>query len=225
MQLHVGAGRSRLDGWVNVDLYPSPVTDMVFDLQEPWPIKNDAVTAIYGSHVLEHLPRPLDFFREAWRVLIPNGQMLLRVPYGGSRAAWTDLTHVRPWYGETFCYFQPGYAETTGNPQHDDWSAFFGVSIIQHRLRAEMAPIVSSWWRRRLVLPWFRYMGEAIEELHAHLFALKRPDDVARYAAEHVPNAVPCGYVIYRHHLDGHAVPMGGAAEVVPVAGGEGIRL
>lgn len=218
MKLHLGCGRARMAGWLNVDLYPSAATDLVFDLLEPWPLASDTAEAIYASHMLEHLERPLDFFREAHRVLRPNGSMHLRMPYGGHRAAWWDLTHVRPWFAENFAFFQPGYSTATGNLQHESWRWHFGVSDIKLRLGPEIAERLCSRWRRRLFGPWLRYCGEAFEELHAELYALKTEEEIARYRDQHTPWAVPVTYVAYAHHLQGRTVQIGEPVTLVPIA-------
>ena len=65
IRLHIGAGASQMEGWINADLYPADTLDLVFDLEQPWPLADGAVEAIYGSHVLEHLTGLRVFFDEA----------------------------------------------------------------------------------------------------------------------------------------------------------------
>jgi SAM-dependent methyltransferase len=125
--LHLGCGGQRQAGWINCDLTPGPAVDVTFDLLKPWPFPADCADEIYASHVLEHLHDPCAFFREAWRVLKAGHRLHLRLPYGGHRAAWWDHTHVKPWFAESFCFLQPGYAEAIGNPQHDAWDTPFGI--------------------------------------------------------------------------------------------------
>ena len=109
MNINIGCGRQPLKDWVNTDL-TAGVADVVFDCQDPWPFPENSAEAVRAIHVLEHLPRPMDFFKEAHRVLVPNGAIILQLPYGGHRSAWWDLTHVRPWFPENFAILQPGYA-------------------------------------------------------------------------------------------------------------------
>ena len=220
MKLHVGCGRRHIDGWVNADLYPTSATDMVFDLQEPWPIKENDVEAIYGCHVFEHLTRPLDFLKEAWHALRPNGTVDLHFPYGGHRSAWWDHTHVRPYFAEWFAMLQPGYAEVTGNPQHLAWRYPFGVHDTHKRVGRHLAhALADSWWRRRWLLPWLPYIQDGIEELFVHLYALKTPDAVAEYQRTRPANAVPQQYVVWRHDWERRTLRPGEDIDLVPLPG------
>jgi SAM-dependent methyltransferase len=57
---------------VSLDIALYGATDVVGDCQR-LPIRSDALAAVFAVEVLEHLPRPWVFFREAARVLRPGG--------------------------------------------------------------------------------------------------------------------------------------------------------
>jgi SAM-dependent methyltransferase len=224
LRLHLGCGTTHLPGFVNCDLYPGPHVDEAFDVQKTWPFDDNAASDIYASHLLEHLVDHETFFQEAWRVLHPNGSLLLRLPYGGHKAAWWDLTHVRPWFAETFCAFQPGYGEAIGNPQHVAWRHYFGIQAVDLRISGKFARLL----RWRLARKWFFAVADnipnAIEELWAHLYALKTPDDVAMYRAARLGNVVLCRWVVYRHQLEGHALPKGAHDTLIPLAESDAVN-
>lgn len=46
----------------------------------PWPVPNDSTNLIICDCVIEHLPDPDFFFREARRVLVQNGYLCIRTP-------------------------------------------------------------------------------------------------------------------------------------------------
>src|SRR5262249_13769929 len=158
LKLHIGCGNDRLDGFVNCDLYETQATDRIFDCQERWPFEDDSASTIYCSHMLEHLPNFKGFFMEAHRVLKPGGNLQIRVPYGGHRAAYWDIEHVRPWYAETFCFLQPGYAKSIKNAQHNAWKHFFSIEDCILRVEKQFAPLLRWRWLRRRILPWLHLL-------------------------------------------------------------------
>ncbi len=205
--LHLGAGYNHYDGWLNCDLYPTPATDLVFDLEQaPWPLADNSQIQIYASHCLEHLTAWPTFFQEAWRVLQPGGRLQLRVPYGMHPAAWWDMGHVRPWVIECFVFFQPGYAAQIGNPQHAAWAWPFHVEIVDVRLSGEAVALLRRlpWrWLRQLVLPWLRQGALVIEELFVSMTALKSAEAVQQWRLTHAPNVLATNYVCWQHHWEG----------------------
>lgn len=202
LQLHIGCGTHRLADYVNCDVSPTSAADRIFDCTGPWPFPDDSASVIYCSHTLEHLHDFRSFFREAHRVLRPDGALQIRVPYGDHKAAWWDISHVRPWYPETFCFLQPGYAKTIGNAQHDDWTHYFSVEDSVLRLSARLVPILR--WRllRRVILPWIDLLNNAVEELWVYLIPLKTPEAVRDWSGLHPGNAIGVRYSMYRHHLE-----------------------
>ena len=88
-RLHVGCGRERLEGWVNIDAAALPGVDVVADVTRG--LEFHDCEAIYAEHFLEHLPldRAVDFLVEAHRVLAPGGLLRLSTP----NLDWVWLTH------------------------------------------------------------------------------------------------------------------------------------
>lgn len=114
MKLHLGCGKTRMDGWLNVDQVEVPgVTDMCVDLDSgdlALMLDPDSVDESLGLHVIEHLSNPLDFMAALWSVTKPGGTVTFETPYGSSDDAWEDPTHVRPYFVNSWGYFgQPFY--------------------------------------------------------------------------------------------------------------------
>lgn len=184
LRLQIGAGQSTLPGFTNCDLFPGPNVGYAFDAQKDrWPFPDGSVAEVYASHVLEHLADPLHFFQETHRVLVPGGGMTLRLPYGGHKAAWWDLTHVRPWYPENFSCLQPGYGDLIGNPQWAAWRAYFEVAVIHVNLADDVLRRIRPWWKRWLLGPLLTYGTNVGAEQVVFATALKGPDAVARFRA------------------------------------------
>jgi SAM-dependent methyltransferase len=210
-KLHLGCGNHKIPGYTNCDLYETSATDHVFDCQGPWPFPDNSVATIYCSHMLEHLPNFKAFFMEAHRVLRPDGNLQIRVPYGGHKAAYWDIEHVRPWFLETFCFLQPGYAQSIGNHQHDGWKHYFGVEDAVLRITDRMTPLLRWTLLRTLILQWLDLLPNAVEELWVLLAPLKTEEQIQGWLALHAGNALPSRYSVYTHHFEQRAL---GANEV-----------
>lgn len=114
LRLHLGCGRTILQGWVNVDQVNLPGVDVVADLgacrSTPLPFPDDSVGEFLLSHVLEHIQDTLPLMQELHRIAKHDAFCTIRVPYGSSDDAWEDPTHVRPYFLQSFGYFsQPFY--------------------------------------------------------------------------------------------------------------------
>ena len=221
--LHVGCGHARLDGWLNADLYPTEATDICFDLQAEWPFATNSQCQVYGAHVVEHLAQWQIFFQQAWRVLRPDGILHIRVPYGGHPAAWWDFGHVRPWFVENFVFFQPGYSQSIGNPQHDGWQWPFAVESLDIRVSEPVARCLSYVPGRTLrswVLPWILQGSYAIEELLVKMRPLKTEAEVRRWFTLRSPNSLLVRYVAWQHHWQRRVLPPGEEVEIQTIAVG-----
>lgn len=75
LRLHLGCGNVRREGWVNIDLVPTPATDLVGDVTRLPDFADGSVEEIRMEAVYEHLFRHerLAALREWHRVLAPGG--------------------------------------------------------------------------------------------------------------------------------------------------------
>ncbi len=75
LRLHLGCGNIRREGWVNIDLVPTPATDLVGDVTKLKDFRDFSVDEIRMEAVYEHLFRHerLAALREWNRVLKPGG--------------------------------------------------------------------------------------------------------------------------------------------------------
>lgn len=62
------------------DLIPCPWLDVAVDAQH-LPFRTESVGNVFGLDMLHHLAAPLEFLREAARVLIPGGRLILVEPW------------------------------------------------------------------------------------------------------------------------------------------------
>lgn len=91
LRLHLGCGRARMEGWVNVDIQPLPGVDLVADVTQG--LRFADAEAIFAEHFLEHLPleRAIAFLTESHRVLATGGWVRLSTP----NLDWVWKTHYR----------------------------------------------------------------------------------------------------------------------------------
>jgi predicted SAM-dependent methyltransferase len=91
LRLHLGCGRARMEGWVNVDIQPLPGVDRVADVTQGLDFAD--AEAIFAEHFLEHLPvdRAIAFLQESHRVLASGGWIRLSTP----NLDWVWATHYR----------------------------------------------------------------------------------------------------------------------------------
>ncbi len=101
MKLNLGCGSNKLEGYVNVDKYDTYKPDIVHDLEKfPYPFKDNSVSHILLSHVLEHLGQNPDVFnsiiKELYRICSNKALIDIRVPHPRHDDFLSDPTHVRP---------------------------------------------------------------------------------------------------------------------------------
>lgn len=124
-RLHLGCGKLRFDGWINIDADRGPGTaDVVWDLRHGLPAGDSSCAAIYSEHFIEHLnvEEGLSLFRECRRALRPGGAMRIATP---------SLDAIL----EAIC---------EGRWRDQDWLAWPEHRFI--RTRAEMMNIAFRWW-------------------------------------------------------------------------------
>jgi predicted SAM-dependent methyltransferase len=104
IRLHLGSGRRRKPGWVNIDLFLGAPVDLGWKLPRPLPFAPQTVNAIFHEHLLEHLTleQGLALLDECHRLLRLGGILRIGVPDAGGylRAYAGDdrriLDEVRP---------------------------------------------------------------------------------------------------------------------------------
>lgn len=105
VQLNLGCGDQRLEGFFGLDRLPRQGTDLICDLERGIPIAANSVNHIYAKSVLEHLANLEPLLREILRALKPGGTVYIYVPHWSNPFYYSDYTHRRFFGLATFDYF------------------------------------------------------------------------------------------------------------------------
>ena len=81
LRLHLGCGKNRLPGFINMDLNSSHATDLTTDIKR-LPFASGSTGRIECYHAFEHIsfPQVGEYLREWLRVLRPGGELVLELP-------------------------------------------------------------------------------------------------------------------------------------------------
>ena len=112
IELDIGCGGNKQPGFVGMDVQKLPGVDIVHDIEKyPWPLPDNCVQLAIASHVAEHIEPSrfgfINWMNEIWRVMEPDGRLMLSLPYGNNSLFVQDPTHVNPCNENTWNYFDP----------------------------------------------------------------------------------------------------------------------
>jgi predicted SAM-dependent methyltransferase len=81
-KVQLGAGSSRLAGWLNTDIEPGGDGLAYLDATKRFPFDDESIHYIFSEHVIEHLTydEGKAMVAEAFRVLVPGGKMRVSTP-------------------------------------------------------------------------------------------------------------------------------------------------
>lgn len=107
MILEIGCGNKKVyPNSVCLDILRTPITDIVWDLEEPpLPFHDNRFDLVHASHVLEHIRNLNGLMKDLHRILKPGGKLIIRVPFYSSWNAFTDPNHVRFFSLNTMSYY------------------------------------------------------------------------------------------------------------------------
>lgn len=110
VRLDIGCGENRQANWIGMDVRALPTVDIVWDAQDiPYPIPDSICFQILLSHLWEHIEPKyrIQLMNELWRIMQPDGQLIISAPYYLSFGATQDPTHYTCPNEWTFLYFTP----------------------------------------------------------------------------------------------------------------------
>ncbi len=111
IQLSIGAVRP---GWYSIDNRGGNDADCVHDLEQyPWPLPDSCAIRAFAGHVVNRIsPARWGFIlwmNEVWRLLVPNGELLIVANYGTNHRYQSDPAACNAVTESTWYYFDPGH--------------------------------------------------------------------------------------------------------------------
>jgi SAM-dependent methyltransferase len=106
LNLELGGGMHKRDGYYNIDACQVPGVDLLADLNEPLSlIPDNSVASIFSNHVFEHVKELEALFSELHRITRSDGIIETVVPHFSNPFHYSDPTHVRTFGLYTMSYF------------------------------------------------------------------------------------------------------------------------
>ena len=66
-----------VETYLGADLPDNPLADLIITVNEPLNLANASIDYVLSSQVLEHVTNPTAYLQECWRILKPNGLLIL----------------------------------------------------------------------------------------------------------------------------------------------------
>jgi hypothetical protein len=125
-------GKAEWDDLTTLDYISTHNPDVIADLNDPLPFKDNTFHEIHAYEVLEHLHSQGDYkaffaeFTEYWRILKNNGLFFASVPWWQSNWAWGDPSHTRVILPETLVFLnQSHYDGQVGTTAMSDFRSIY----------------------------------------------------------------------------------------------------
>ena len=147
IKLNIGSGWNKRKGFLNIDIAKEVKPDMILNIENGLPFKDNSVSEIYSEHCLEHV-RP-----EKWKFVInemirisTNGCLWhFKLPYDNSNSR-CNIDHYRTFNYYSFSNFETGMS-------NKDRSYYFKQKMFLDRLNKQNIWIT----RFYTIFPYLKY--------------------------------------------------------------------
>lgn len=129
LNIDLGCGPSKKEGFIGVDKYKMKGVDVVLDIgKEKWPWKDNTVDEVNCSHFIEHLTNfggkweRVHFFNELYRVMKKGAKASITFPHWASERYYGDPTHCEPFSEMGFYYLDKDWRDTQAPHSDKKWN-------------------------------------------------------------------------------------------------------
>ncbi len=107
--INLGCGNKKGECEIGVDIIPTPMVDIVTDLNHyPLPFADNSVDIVRSSHCFEHIDDLIALMEDIHRMLKPGGILEFTVPHVSNIEFFRDPTHKHSFTLGTMDYFVRG---------------------------------------------------------------------------------------------------------------------
>ena len=118
IKLNLGCGFRLIEGYINIDNRPEVNPDLIWDITDGLPYKDNEIDEVRTWDFLEHIPigKTVGVIEEIWRVLKSGGIFESFTPDAeNGQGAFQDPTHLSFWVENSWLYFShPAYRRLHG---------------------------------------------------------------------------------------------------------------
>jgi len=137
MKLNIGCGRQKIDGYINCDISKEVNPDVLVDLERTLPFEDNSINEILLNRVLEHTIKPIDIFKELYRVCKDRAVIKIRVPYFSSESTFSQIDHYSFYSITTF--------DCLSSLNENHWQGVGDFRVIYKKLRWKRILLPFQW--------------------------------------------------------------------------------
>lgn len=145
IRLNLGCGRDYRKGYINADISPEVKPDVVCNIEDVIPFRNDTFDEVLCNNVLDQIFFPEVFvsvMNDLWRITKKDGEIFIRVPNAEDACAFQDPMSSRTFTDQTFSYMEEGHRRYEQYGRHYGFRPF-KVELLEKKqqLKFKLCPI------------------------------------------------------------------------------------
>lgn len=145
-KLNLGCGNNYLKGYTNADISPAVHPDVVCDITDIIPFRDNTFDEVLCENVLTQILFQDTFIQvmnDLWRITKPKGEILIRVPNAKNIIAWQDPMDCRRFTDQSFTYMEEGHRRYVTYGKHYGFKPF-KVSLLEDngiQMKFKLCPV------------------------------------------------------------------------------------
>ena len=152
--------------------------DVIANLCEPLPFDDNCADTLVSFQVMEHLPEPVLFLSEAFRILKPGGTIIITVPFMWHvhEAPYDYYRYTR--YGLKYLFNKAGFIDIKIEENTGFWQMWV-LKFNYHTIRFAKGPFrffwIPIWWFGQIISPFLDKIDKHPQETASYTVVAKKP--------------------------------------------------